>query len=180
PAPSDVIQRRAQIGSVLADLMTPGATVLGIERLARDSVAWRFFEEALRSEPLYVANQPPDLVIRHANGRHLRTRDAVAMGLEKFPVGTPHPIFTRCEIRAPTAFAANTMAIGTVGLKERCALLNISFGFKRVDLRERSYQRLPCKGGVLLGLRRRYRHQNSKTKCSNSHSLLSLGPQRSE
>src|SRR5262249_9861236 len=109
-----------------------------------------------------------------------RPRVRNANGLEKFPVRTAHPIFTRCEICAPAAFAANTMAIGTVGLKERCALLNVSFGFKRVDLRERSYERLPCEGGVLLGLRGRYRHQNSKTKCSNSHSLLSLGPQRSE
>src|SRR5262249_21657985 len=139
PAPSDVIQRRAQIGSALTDLMTARATALGIERLARDGVARRFFEEALRAEPLYVANQPPDLVIRHANGRHLRPRDANANGLEKFPVRTAHPIFTRCEICAPAAFAANTMAIRTVGLKERCALLNVSFGFKRVDLRERSY-----------------------------------------
>jgi len=86
PAPSDVIQRRAQIGSVLADPMTPGATVLGVELFARDSVAWRFFEEALRSEPLYLANQPPDIVIRYTNGRHLRPRDANAKSLEKFPV----------------------------------------------------------------------------------------------
>src|SRR5262245_5025232 len=161
--------------------MTPGAAVPGIERLARGRVAWRFFEKALRSEPLYPANQPPDRVIRHANGRHLRPRDANANGLEKLPVWTAHAIFTRCEISPPAAFAANPMAIGTVGLKERRTLLNVRFGCKRVHLRERSYERLPGKGGVLLGPRGGYRHENSKTNGDNSHRFhCSLGPICSE
>jgi hypothetical protein len=114
--------------------MAGGASSLPLkDGLPCDGVARSFLRRLAGPEILHECNHLPHFVVGGAHHGHLGAGYSIAYGVEQIPVRAAPAVSASGEIGATAAFAARTVAVGTVNLKQSGALLHTFRCVESVD-----------------------------------------------
>src|SRR5258708_3675265 len=105
-----------------------------VDGLARDRVSRGFLAHSRAAEPLHERNHLPDFIVGGAHGRHLGSRYSIPDGGKQVRVGAAMTVLPQGEVGPPAAFAAGSVAVGAVRLKQRGALFHTFGGVKWIAL----------------------------------------------